>query len=152
MKKMNIAKILNNLSTEYANQMQQVKIAYDIYKRICKFIPEGWECQYVTTWKGLLISSSSTTNLKRDWNNDLRIIRSYLKTMFPKKKWDIKAWTSDEYLFCLHISEHIKINSLITLPIEVRQFNTKECKVEIVEELTKKVKVIGDCGEMLAQT
>ena len=128
-----------------------------IAPKIKSHLPIGWKVDFINgQWHGCLISTtvyklSWEEQQKKKWNEDLRLIRGLLKTMFPQNEWKITPWTSDEYLIALTIEEKVKIPEVenIEMNLYVRQMESSACELEYEEELVKKVKVKGDCGQLL---
>lgn len=151
---MNLGKAYLELRKIYNNRKKEVLATFNISQKLEPSLPKGWTISYVNGgWHGCLISVfSSTESSGQDRFVETRLIRGYLKNMFPNKEWKITPWIEGEYLFAMQISEEIEMLTnygKCSLRIEVRQMDTAGCKLTYEEKTVKVAKISEGCGALI---
>jgi hypothetical protein len=118
-------------------------------EKICPLLPDGWTADFIIQWQGLLFSHNDNYEVKPDgYSPKLDFIKVCALVEQAGIKLERLPWIMEESLFCLHgTGWHNPGNKFKGegLKVEVRQFETKECRLEYEEKTVRVAKLSDDC-------
>ena len=128
---------------EALEQIEEIRLKINSADEICQkidpLLPEGWESYFVVSWEGLLFANHLSNRKPKHSKNDFKKVCSLVKQI-DAKEIHREPWIEDDFVLCLW--GKFEYNGL---RIDVRQFDTSECKIEYEEITEKKAIVSDDC-------
>jgi len=135
---MNKQEAIKEAKERHEKTLKRIELAAQVDEKLKQILPEGWKTGYVLEWDGYLISKFDDEKSMGDL--EFRVISSFLEKILGKENVKRKPWVVGDVVFCL-LTEATYQKDGITLPIEVRLFQPKSCKIEY-KEVTKKEAIV----------